>query len=175
MPGQPISSKKAERRVKDRVPIPTTCPHCAGAVALVNNSEVYGRSYGDWPWVYLCQHHPCRAYVGTHPETNLPLGTLATAAIRAARKTAKERFNAWFQAGQMSRTDAYSWLAAKMNIPTAACHFGWFDEVQCGQALDILTTETRPQVRTALATKTFAELRALLASHAPARAAPSQN
>lgn len=166
MPVQPISSKKAERRVKDRMPIPTTCPHCAGAVALVSNAEVYGRTYGDWPWVYLCQNQPCRAYVGTHPETTLPLGTLATAPIRAARKTAKERFNAFFNAGQMTRTEAYSWLATRMNIPTAACHFGWFDEAQCSKALEIVTQATRPQVRSALATKTFSELRALLAGRA---------
>ena len=164
MPDQPIFSKKAERRVKDRLPIPTSCPHCGGRVDLVSNSEVYGRTFGDWPWIYLCRAQPCRAYVGTHPDTNLPLGTLATAAIRAARKTAKEHFNRLWQGGQMSRTDAYSWLATRMNIPVAACHFGWFDEAQCKQAIQALTTESQPRVRTPVATKAFADLRALLAA-----------
>lgn len=164
MSEKPIFSKKAERRVKDRLPIPTQCPHCGGAVELANNSEVYGREFGDWPWIYLCQAQPCRAYVGTHPDTNLPLGTLATAAIRAARKTAKEQFNRLWQGGQMSRTEAYSWLATRMSIPVAACHFGWFDEEQCKQALQALTAANQPRVRSPVATKAFADLRALLAA-----------
>lgn len=164
MSEQPKFSKKAERRVKDRLPIPTACPHCAGAVAFASNSEVYGRPFGDWPWIYLCQAQPCRAYVGTHPETNLPLGTLATAAIRTARKTAKEQFNALWQGGLMSRTDAYSWLATRLGIPVAACHFGWFDEDQCNRALVALTEARQPRVRTPVAVKAFADLRSLLAA-----------
>ena len=161
---QPIFSKKAERRVKDRLPIPTACPHCRSAVALANNREVYGRSYGEWPWIYLCQGPDCRAYVGTHPDTNLPLGTLATEAIRAARKTAKAQFNALWQNGQMSRTDAYAWLAGALGIPVSACHFGWFDEAQCERALEVLSSERRPRVRTQTAVKAFADLRAILAA-----------
>jgi hypothetical protein len=162
MQEQPILSKKAERRVKDHLPIPTVCPHCRGAVAFVNNSAVYGREFGAWPWMYLCQAQPCRAYVGTHPETNLPLGTLATAEIRTARKDAKDQFNRLLQSGSMSRTEAYSWLAAKMNIPTAACHFGWFDVAQCKEAARVLALEKLPHVRTPVATKAFADLRTLL-------------
>lgn len=169
MTEQPIFSKKAERRVKDRLPIPTSCPHCSGAVAFASNSEVYGRVYGEWPWIYLCQAQPCRAYVGTHPDTNLPLGTLATAAIRAARKSAKDQFNALWQGGRMSRTEAYSWLAGKLNIPVAACHFGWFDEVQCSSAVKVLVAERQAPVRTPVAAKAFADLRILLAAGRAAR------
>jgi hypothetical protein len=162
MSEQPIFSKKAERRVKDRLPIPTSCPHCAGTVAFASNSEVYRRAYGEWPWIYLCQAESCRAYVGTHPETNLPLGTLATAAMRAARKAAKEQFNALWQGGRMSRTDAYAWLAGALNIPVSACHFGWFNEAQCARALQALAAERQPRVRTQTAVKAFADLRAIL-------------
>lgn len=161
---QPIFNKRAERRAKDRLPIPAVCPHCQARVTLASNSEVYGRTYGDWPWIYLCQNADCRAYVGTHPETNLPLGTLATAAIRAARKTAKTQFNALWENGQMSRTDAYAWLAGALGIPVAACHFGWFDEAQCARAVEVLSDERRPRVRTPAAVKAFADLRAILAA-----------
>jgi hypothetical protein len=51
-----------------------------------------------------------------------------------------------------------------MNIPAAACHFGWFDELQCQEALRVLTLEKHAPARTARATKTFADLRALLAA-----------
>lgn len=161
---QPIFSKKAERRVKGRLPIPSKCPHCRAQVDLVNNREVYGRPYGDWPWIYLCHGPDCRAYVGTHPETSLPLGTLATAPLRAARKAAKAQFNALWQGGQMSRTDAYAWLAGTLGIPVAACHFGWFDEEQCARAQQVLSAEQQPRVRTSVAVKAFADLRAILAA-----------
>lgn len=165
----PVFSKKAARRVKDPLPIPTYCPHCAGAVTLENNAAVYGRSFGEWPWVYLCQTQGCRAYVGTHPETNIPLGTLATAVIREARKKAKDKFNALWPGGQMTRTEAYSWLATRLNIPTAACHFGWFNEAQCNQALAVLTDAARPPERTVHATKALSDIRALLAGAQAAR------
>lgn len=160
----PVISKTAERRVRDRLPIPTSCPHCHGVVVFANNAEVYGRAYGDWPWLYLCQNAQCRAYVGTHPNTALPLGTLATADIRLARKKAKEPFDRLWQSGQMSRTNAYSWLAGKLGIPVAACHFGWFDAEQCAVALAVLTEALQPVERSAQATKAVAELRALLAA-----------
>lgn len=160
----PVFSKKAERRVKDRLPIPATCPHCGSAVKFANNAEVYGRPYGDWPWMYLCQNTACRAYVGTHPDTNIPLGTLATAAIRAARVKAKDQFNAMWQTGAMSRTEAYSWLAARMSIPVASCHFGWFDAAQCSRAMQEMTEAARKPQPTPTSIKAFADLRAMLAA-----------
>lgn len=169
MPTTPTFSKTAERRVKDRLAIPEQCPHCGGTVQLVDNCMVYGQSYGDWPWIYLCQSGACRAYVGTHPETNLPLGTLATAPIRAARKAAKERFNALWKEGGLTRTEAYGWLASKLDIPQAACHFGWFDEPQCKAALAVLDRESPPVFRSQRGNTALANLRAILAAGRQAR------
>lgn len=165
----PQFSKSAERRVKDRLPIPNVCPHCGGAVRFANNSEVYGQPYGDWPWLYRCEQDSCRAYVGTHPHTNLPVGTLATAAIRSARVKAKTRFNELWQSGGMSRREAYSWLASRMNIPVAACHFGWFDVGQCDEALKALTEVASNPQPTPTSVKAFADLRAMLASSTAGR------
>ena len=164
MSEKPTFSKSAERRVKDRLPIPTICPHCSGSVRLANNSEVYGQSYGEWPWMYLCERESCRAYVGTHPYTGIPVGTLATADIRAARVKAKTQFNAMWQSGQMSRTDAYGWLAARMNIPVASAHFGWFDVAQCNEALKVMSEAAQPPQPTPRSVKAFAELRSMLSA-----------
>jgi len=161
---QPTFSKSAERRVKDRLPVPTACPHCGGAVRFANNAEVYGQPYGEWPWMYLCERESCRAYVGTHPYTNLPVGTLATADIRAARVKAKTQFNLLWESGRMSRTEAYSWLAARMNIPVAAAHFGWFDVAQCNEALRVMTEGAPASQPTPTSIKAFADLRAMLGS-----------
>ena len=129
-------SRRAIARVLNPIPAPTVCPYCASPVSIEGNSAVYGKPYGHWPWVYLCQGEGCCAYVGMHPFTNIPLGTLADEATRSARKLSKELFNPLWARGEgtMSRTEAYEWLAAQLGIPVAECHFGWFDVAMCRRA-----------------------------------------
>ena len=123
-------SRRATARVKNPLPVPDRCPHCAGACVIVNNAEIYGREFGEWPWSLLCTG--CRAYVGLHPFTGIPLGTLATPAIRKARSAAKDAFNPLWQSGRMNRSDAYAWLAGALGIAKVEeCHIGWFDVEQC--------------------------------------------
>lgn len=134
-----ISLAHRVRMVKNPLPVPTVCPHCQGTVGLYNNRKVYnGREYGKWPYVYLCENVTCGAHVGLHPETDIPLGTLATDAIRQARQMAKSSFNdLWEGGGPMeSRSAAYEWLAGKMGVETEKCHIGWFDEEQCDRVID---------------------------------------
>lgn len=123
-------SRRATARVKNPLPVPDRCPHCGGACTIVNNAEIYGREFGEWPWAVLCTG--CRAYVGLHPFTGIPLGTLATAPIRKARSEAKAAFQPLWQSGRMSRSDAYAWLAGALGIAKVEeCHIGWFDVEQC--------------------------------------------
>lgn len=123
-------SRKATARVKNPLPAPTICQHCGASVKLVSNAEIYGRPYGEWPWAFLCEG--CRAYVGLHPFTGIPLGTLADGPTREARKRAKAAFNPIWQRGDMTRSGAYEWLARRMGIANAEeCHIGWFNAEQC--------------------------------------------
>lgn len=131
-PPLPLISRKAMRRVSDAIPVPTTCRYCGGPVTLVNNAEIYGRSYGDWPFAYRCS--PCDAFVGLHPLTDIPLGTLANKELREARKTAKAAFRAAQQRLRLKRTEMYIWLATQMGIDRDVCHFGWFEVDQCREA-----------------------------------------
>ena len=130
-------SRSATARVKDVLPPPETCPYCGSPVELVNNSEIYGREYGKWPWAYRCK--PCDTYVGMHPYTNLPLGTLANSELREARKRAKSLFQPLWQ-NHGTRSNAYRWLAERMGIPAEQCHFGWFTVEQCDLAYKICKT-----------------------------------
>jgi len=50
---------------------------------------------------------------------------------RIARTTAHEAFDALWKSGQMSRTEAYSRLAAHMGLPSRDCHIQKFDAAQC--------------------------------------------
>lgn len=125
-------SRKAIARVKNPLPPPTECPFCGGQVAISHHDDVYGRTYGDWPWMYRCA--PCDAYVGMHPFTDIPLGTLANPATRAARKRCKPAFEWLHRFGGWSRSEAYAELARRLGITAEECHFGWFDEAMCEKA-----------------------------------------
>lgn len=137
---EPVSpwnpSRRAINRVTNPLPAPTECQYCGGKVEIVKNSEIYGREYGEWPWAYLCRG--CKAYVGMHPFTGIPLGTLADRNTREMRKLAKDAFNPLWQSGQMTRGDAYAWLAAQLGIAAGACHVGWFDADTCERVIEII-------------------------------------
>lgn len=138
-PGNP--SRKAIARVLDRLPAPTICPHCGSAIKIVSNAEIYnGQEFGEWPWAYKCDGEFCDAYVGMHPFTNIPLGTLATHAMRDARKRAKAAFNPIWQSKCMTRSEAYAWLASQLGIPKGECHIGWFDVDACNQVVRVCKT-----------------------------------
>lgn len=127
-------SKRATARVKNPLPAPTECPHCCGEVKVAHHDEIYGKAYGEWPWAYLCTG--CRAYVGMHPFTNIPLGTLADAPLRKARKECKQPFEMLWQSKKMTRDEAYEGLAYHMGLSVEECHFGWFGIEQCHRARD---------------------------------------
>lgn len=136
-------SRKAISRVRNPLPAPTVCPHCGSQVKIVGNEQIYGKPYGDWPWVYMCDGNFCDAYVGLHPFTNIPLGTLATHAMRDARKRAKAAFKPMYESKRMTRTQAYAWLAEKLGIvKVEECHIGWFDVETCNRVIEVCQSRT---------------------------------
>lgn len=139
----PHVSRRALRRVKDRVPIPTSCPFCSRNVELVRNDVIYGKQYGDWPYAYRCQ--PCDAYVGLHPHTDLPLGTLADSQTRKARKH-KSRFIRLVKTRfKGNRSAAYAWLATELGLEVRLCHWGLFTAEQCQHALGAIQSLERSE------------------------------
>jgi zinc-finger-containing domain len=131
-------SRSATKRVKNPLPAPTVCPNCGDSVGLVSNEAIYRRKYGEWPWAYKCNNAVCDSYVGLHPFTNIPLGTLANKVTREARKRAKTLFNPLWDRGGMTRSEAYTWLAGQLGIvPVENCHIGWFDVAMCERVIDV--------------------------------------
>lgn len=131
-------SKSSIRAVRNALPVPTKCPHCGDSVELVGNELVYSKPYGNWPYMYLCQNSECGSYVGLHPFTMIPLGTLATRPMRVARKKAKEAFNPLWETNLMTRSDAYRWLALQLGIENyEECHIGWFDVDTCNKVVQL--------------------------------------
>ena len=132
-------SRKAAARVKAPLPAPEVCPYCGSPVEIVHHREVYGRAFSAWPWLYRCAGSPaCDSYVGMHPYTAIPLGTLADPATRDARKNCKPAFEALWRGdcSFLTRREAYRALADRLGIPVEQCHFAWFDIAACWKAKD---------------------------------------
>lgn len=127
-------SRRATARVPDPLPAPTHCPHCGRPIQIVNNRAIYGKEYGDWPWAFWCK--PCDAYVGLHPFTGIPLGTLATRPLRDARKKAKALFNELWQSGEMTRSAAYAWASKTLQLPPKETHVAMFDIATCNRLIE---------------------------------------
>lgn len=132
----PGISPKAVARVKDRVPIPRTCDHCGQRVAIMTHEEIYGQDYSDWPYVYSCTG--CQARVGIHPQTDIPLGTLADLELRQMRTKGKMRWKEQCAKRGFTRTQSYMWLAALLDCPKSEAHWGWMDKAQCKLVIDTM-------------------------------------
>ena len=71
------------------------CDYCGHKAALVDDSEIYGRSFGHT--AYLCRN--CGAYVGCHGRTDKPLGRLADATLRKWKMAAHASFDPLWKTG----------------------------------------------------------------------------
>jgi hypothetical protein len=115
--------------IKDALPTPTHCDNCCSVnIELTMNDKIYGRIYGDWPKIYYC--NDCRAAVGCHPGTVIPLGRMADRATRQLRTKAHDEFDKLWRSGLMSRAKAYNWLAASLEIDPSQCHISWLSKDQ---------------------------------------------
>jgi hypothetical protein len=87
----------------------------------------YGTDYGTN--MYVCRR--CDASVGTYGRSKRPMGELANAELRDARKKAHSVFDLMWQRGHMTRSQAYKWLSWKMSLSPELTHIGMFNEEQC--------------------------------------------
>ncbi len=116
---------------------PTICRYCGNHVVLTSNKEIYGREFGNGK-IYLCRN--CGAFVGTHPGTDIPLGTLANEELREYRKEAHFWFDRiWKRPTRITtRYKAYGWLALKMELPREKTHIGMFEKEQCIKVVELV-------------------------------------
>lgn len=118
-----------------------TCDYCGRLAVLVGGNAIYPHRpdlYARRFW----QCAPCDAYVGCHPPAGgngkgghgdgaVPMGRLANAELRKAKRRAHDAFDPLWKSRQMSRQSAYKWLAGELGISPANCHIGMMDVDGC--------------------------------------------
>lgn len=124
-----------KRRFDDWLNPPTMCDVCGSDVKLVDNTEIYSRQFGKWPYAYFCQDPDCAAYVGLHPHSLFPLGRMADKPTRDARQQLHALIDPWWDGDEQKRTEVYRNLAELLRIPMERCHVSHFDYGTCQQAL----------------------------------------
>lgn len=128
---------KIQQNQIHKIPIPKSCRYCGNDVVFTSNAEIYGREYGNGR-CYLCR--TCKAFVGVHTGTEIPLGTLANDELRKARKKAHNEFDKlWKRPTRiMTRYMAYGWLADKMGLEQKYTHIALFEIEQCKKVVKLV-------------------------------------
>lgn len=121
----------SRRRIYDFPPV-APCPSCGGIKKeLVNGKLIYPHR-PDLAHKMFWRCADCdKSYVGCHPDTTVPLGTLADEETRRARCTAHNAFDQLWRSGLMKRREAYAWLAKALELPPEECHISWFGAETC--------------------------------------------
>lgn len=110
------------------------CPYCGGNAVSTTGKHVYPhRNDLTEKLFYICM--PCLAFVGCHPGTKKPLGTLANSELRKMRLEAHKTFDPIWKEKLMSRTEAYLWLGDKLNKKEV--HIGSSDIELCQQIIKL--------------------------------------
>ena len=120
------------------------CDYCGGAAKLVGGEVIYPHR-PDLAELKFWHCAPCRAYVGCHRKNKKhgqdgmqPLGRLANAELRRAKSRVHAAFDPLWKDKNMTRREAYVWLAGRLNIPVDDCHIGMFDVRTCDRAVSVI-------------------------------------
>lgn len=113
-----------------------TCPYCNAEAEVTTGDYIYPhRQDLAHRKFYVCW--PCDAYVGTHKDSGAPLGSMANAELRKARRAAHAAFDPLWDR-TMARNQAYAWLAKAMGLPKNQTHIGMFDVDQCKRVVELV-------------------------------------
>lgn len=111
------------------------CPYCGGTAILRDASYVYGKTAREGK-LYVCSNYPaCDSYVGVHPHTILPKGTLANKELRRKRIRAHRIFDQIWKQGILDKQEAYRWMADTFYLDHSQAHIGNFSDYMCEQLI----------------------------------------
>lgn len=114
------------------------CPYCKQVSDVVTGEVIYPhRPDLRSKTFYICPK--CMAYVGCHPGTGRPLGSLANEETRTARARVHALFDPIWKSGAMSRKKAYKMLADALDVKKVDCHIGLMSKEVCEKAEKIIS------------------------------------
>lgn len=76
-------------------------------------------------------------WMGSKPKRQPGVSAPPGSPLARARMRAHQVFDRFWQSGQMSRKQAYRWLARQMGIPVQRCHIILFSEGDCMEVVKI--------------------------------------
>lgn len=120
------------------------CDYCGASAERVTGREVYPH-LPDLAGNVIYRCLPCGASVGCHHGTDRPLGRLANAALRRAKRDAHAAFDPLWKAKmrrdvcskKKARGAGYAWLAEQLGIDQSRCHIGMMDEETCRRVVEV--------------------------------------
>ncbi len=59
--------------------------------------------------------------------------------LSVAKRQAHELFDTLWKSGDVTRTEAYEWLAEELNLSAARCHIKRFDVEMCHKVITLMT------------------------------------
>lgn len=112
------------------------CPYCKQSANKVPGNVIYPhRPDLAEKQFWLCT--PCDAYVGIDELSGRPLGRLADAPLRAAKRQAHEAFDPLWRFGQVPRRKAYLILAWLLQMDPARTHIGLMNIKECMKVVEL--------------------------------------
>lgn len=108
-----VNNKREEPRTLE-----VKCLNCGGFVTaeLKYGDEIYpGRDDLHDKMFWQCKF--CGGYVGTHPHTINPLGSIPTVEVRTMRKRVHSLIDPLWQSGRISRNEIYNRLSKAVGHP----------------------------------------------------------
>jgi ssDNA-binding Zn-finger/Zn-ribbon topoisomerase 1 len=112
------------------------CPEC-GAMMILRETRKFTHKDGSPRKFYGCSRWPnCKGIHGAHPNGE-PLGIPADKETKQWRMKAHDAFDGLWKKGNMTRNEAYDYLAGRMALSADDCHIGRFDKNQCMEAIKI--------------------------------------
>lgn len=117
--------------------IPTCCNSCASTdIQYVNEIELVGSSKRVWPYIWHCLQ--CGAIVGTHRNTNFPLGYMSNGYVRALRAELHDIVDKFWKRHGVHRDSVYRWLGEQLGIPKI--HIGEMTISQLKHSIELSKT-----------------------------------
>jgi ssDNA-binding Zn-finger/Zn-ribbon topoisomerase 1 len=111
------------------------CPYCGSKVHLRSADGIY-KNNNENTNLFVCSQYPvCDSYVRVHSETEIPVGSVANAKLRALRVTAHHHFDNLHKSGLMTKKEAYTWLAFMLQSPMSQAHIGYLNEYYCNRII----------------------------------------